>query len=306
MALIGSHMSAPIVLIIFNRPQLTQLVFEQICMQKPEVLYVISDGPRPNVSSDDSAVFDSRSVTQNITWTCDVRRIYSAANLGCRNRVVSGLNQVFTEVPNAIVLEDDCIPHQDFFRFANELLNLYESQEQVFSIGGNMWEFPDQEGEESYFASKYFSCWGWATWADRWNKVDHDFESWKQPDSVHILEGATDTPMEFIYWKRFYDMTFTGEIGAEHAWDLVTQWSMWRDQQLSLRPNTNLVQNLGLGHSDATHTKTMSPAISGRKPSPLAWPLKHPEHLERHAKKDLRTDELRFGGHLRRSLNRRA
>lgn len=38
----------PILLIIFNRPDTTQIVFDQIRKVKPKTLYVFADGPRKN------------------------------------------------------------------------------------------------------------------------------------------------------------------------------------------------------------------------------------------------------------------
>ena len=43
--------------------------------------------------------------------------IYSKKNLGLKKRIISGLNEVFKENKNAIVLEEDCLPHEDFFFF---------------------------------------------------------------------------------------------------------------------------------------------------------------------------------------------
>ncbi|HLZ16590.1 MAG TPA: hypothetical protein VKQ08_06095, partial [Cyclobacteriaceae bacterium] len=45
-------LSSPVLLVIFNRPETTRLVFEAIRKAKPSKLYVAADGPRDNVKSD--------------------------------------------------------------------------------------------------------------------------------------------------------------------------------------------------------------------------------------------------------------
>ena len=51
-------------------------------------------------------------------WPCEVIKNYSDINLGCGPRVSSGIEWVFQTVEEAIIVEDDCLPHQDFFYFA--------------------------------------------------------------------------------------------------------------------------------------------------------------------------------------------
>lgn len=301
MAHIGEQLTTPVALVIFNRPEKTKKVFEQIRIQKPRQFFVISDGPRAGFQADDELVAASRQIIETVDWPCDVTRIYSDSNLGCRARIVSGLNQVFTSVDSAIVLEDDCVPSSDFFPFASELLARYEKSTSVFGIGGQIWEFPDQFDGESYFFSKYFSSWGWATWANRWRQIDHVMTSWTQSDSLEVLSGSIKDPMEIVYWQKTFQMTHENSAQLGQAWDYAVQYSMWREGLMFIRPTVNLIHNIGLGEQ-ATHTRTDSPAISERVGRRLSFPLCHPEVMGRDAQRDAITNELRFGGHLQRGL----
>ena len=56
--------------------------------------------------------------------------------MGCAKRIVSGLDWVFSRVDRAIILEDDCLAHPDFFRFCEELLTRYEDNERIMQICG--------------------------------------------------------------------------------------------------------------------------------------------------------------------------
>jgi len=304
MAHIGEQLTTPVALVIFNRPGKTQKVFEQIRIQKPQQIFVISDGPRDGHPEDIKLVEQCRMVTESIDWECEVVRLYSETNLGCRNRIISGLNHVFDQVPHAIILEDDCLPHPDYFPYAQELLTRFKDHPKVFSIGGHIWEFPDQPDTDSYFFSKYLSVWGWATWADRWRLVDPDMTEWPILRSTSLLKELASTPLEFVYWQKVFDMTYEVNPALSQAWDYTVQLAMWKAGMLAIRPHVNLIQNIGLD-SDATHTRVDSPAISSRGTTALSWPLRHPVTEERNLELDARVNEVRIGGALRKLLTDR-
>ena len=305
MALTGNQLHTPLVFITFNRPDKAQLVFEQIRQQRPEILFVISDGPREGNLRDAQLVAQSRKITENIEWPCNVTRLYSEANLGCRNRIVSALDHIFTLVDDAIILEDDCLPHSDFFDFSSELLEKYASKHEIFSIGGHIWEFPNHTEGNSYFFSKYFSSWGWATWADRWQHVDSSMKTWPEVRTSSLIPDIAETPMEIVYWQKVLDMTHNAHPAFSQAWDYAVQLSMWQKGLLSVRPRVNLVQNIGMGN-DATHTRVDSPAISDRQSSAIQWPLTHPGTIERDRIADQQVNDLRVGGSLKKLLSDRS
>ena len=73
------------------------------------------DGPRSDRPEDIAKVAAVRQViADGVDWTCTVHYEYASENLGCRERVVSGLNRVFSQVEEAIILEDDCLPDLSF------------------------------------------------------------------------------------------------------------------------------------------------------------------------------------------------
>ena len=82
--------NTPVVLIIFNRPDLTARVWEVIRAAKPDRVFVIADGPRN--AQEREKCDEARRIVEKLDWQCDVRRDYSDKNLGCRNRIASGLD----------------------------------------------------------------------------------------------------------------------------------------------------------------------------------------------------------------------
>lgn len=298
MALTGRPLEIPVVLIIFNRPDKSRRVFRQIARQRPKQLFIVGDGPRDGYAEDEQLVLEARMVMNQINWACDVTPILSDSNLGCRERVLSGLNQVFSRVPQAIIVEDDCLPHDDFFDFTSQLLTRFSNEPRVFSIGGHIWEFPDDLGSNSYSFSKYFSSWGWATWADRWHRVDADMPLWPSRQKTEFLRKWADSPMEAVYWEHMFEMVYSKCDPLAEAWDYAVQFSMWLNDMLAIRPCVNLVKNIGMDGS-ATHTRGDSPAVSGREARPIPRPLQHPTAVERNRGLDSQVNEVRLGGSLR-------
>jgi hypothetical protein len=143
----------PVALIIFNRPHLTEKVFSQIAAVRPAKLLVVADGPR--CPQEVEPCQKSRATIDRIDWVCEVETNYSDINLGCRERIVSGLNWVFSRVDEAIILEDDCLPHSCFFHFCETLLDKYRHDNRVMEIGGGNYQFDKVTEENSYYFSKY-------------------------------------------------------------------------------------------------------------------------------------------------------
>ncbi len=126
-------MNTSIVLIIFNRPELTQKVFDSIKKIKPKSFFVIADGSRNK--KEINLVEKTRNITNQVNWPCKVYKKYSTSNLGCRRSVAEGLDWVFAHTEQAIILEDDCIPDLSFFHFCDELLEKYRNNNKTMMIG---------------------------------------------------------------------------------------------------------------------------------------------------------------------------
>jgi hypothetical protein len=135
--MISTQLDTPVVFIIFNRTETTRKVFEQIALAKPKKLFVIADGHRISRENEFQACIDTRKIIDEVNWDCEVYKIYSDTNLGCKKRIVSGLNTVFETTEEAIILEDDCVPDQSFFPYCEALLERYRHDERVGIVSGN-------------------------------------------------------------------------------------------------------------------------------------------------------------------------
>ena len=118
-----SKIDVPVFLIFFNRPDSFSKVFEAVREARPSKLFLACDGAREGNETDTFNSNLCKSIAENVDWECEVYKNYSDVNLGCGMRMYSGIKWAFEYVDRLIILEDDCVPHNDFFTFCYELRN---------------------------------------------------------------------------------------------------------------------------------------------------------------------------------------
>lgn len=293
--------TAPVALIIFKRPELTSKVFEAIRQAKPATLIVIADGARADKKGEAEACIAARAVTEKIDWPCRVVRHYADKNLGCRNRVSSGLDLVFKEFDRAIILEDDCVPEPSFFRFCDELLERYRDDERVMAISGDNFQFGNYQPEHSYYFSRYPHVWGWATWRRAWRHYDVTMKDWPGLRDNGWLTKLFDDRKTVESWKEVFQSVYDEKIDT---WDHQWTYACWQQNGLTVLPQVNLISNIGFGE-DATHTRR-SGLFSHMQIQPLDFPLRHPAAIVRDLRADDYTQQNNFDyswrGRLRRTI----
>lgn len=269
-------LTAAVAFIIFNRPETTEKVFEAIRQAKPKKLFIIADGPRSNKPGEDKKCLETRVITNNIDWDCDVYRNYSENNLGCRKRVSSGIDWLFENVEEAIILEDDCLPHPSFFKYCQELLAYYRDNEKVMMISGDSLIDKTKLPKTSYYFSKYTHIWGWATWKRAWQYYDVNMKEWVSINKNDFLRNFTTSKAAVNYWKFLFDETYEGII---NTWDYQWSFCCMLKNGLIIIPTVNLISNIGFG-IDSTHTKDFRGIGSQVQLEEIKFPLKHPEKVE--------------------------
>jgi hypothetical protein len=293
-------MNAPVALFVFNRPETTARVIEAIRAAAPPLLLVVADGPRPGVPADETACREVRALVDRADWSCRVRTNYADANLGCRDRLASGIDWVFDEVPEAILLEDDTLPDPTFFRFADELLGRYREDDRVMCISGDNFQGGRRRGSASYYFSRYSHIWGWATWRAAWARYDRDLTRWPHLRADGWLANILRDPADIKYWTDVFDRVARGDFDT---WDYQWLFTCWAEGGLTVLPNQNLVTNIGFA-SSATHTSGDSP-LAELPTEPMEFPLVHPEHMTAHAEADAFTGRTVFRARPRRRVAHR-
>jgi hypothetical protein len=265
-------LDTPILFLTFNRFDTTKIVFDKIREQQPSKLYIASDGPRLNKPVEIEIVQQIRKyIIDQIDWECDVKTLFRESNLGCKNAVSGAISWFFENEEMGVILEDDCLPSKSFFPFCEELLIKYKDDDRIWHIDGTT----SQLGVPgtSYQFSKYCLIWGWATWKRAWQNYDPAMKTFPEFESKKVINSIWHKPEVRRYWLKNFKAVYNGLIDT---WDYQWMYAVWTHNAMSIRPNVNLIKNIGFD-INATHTITTSDLIKGMKNEEMIFPLNHPE-----------------------------
>jgi hypothetical protein len=275
-------MKTAVALILFNRPEETARVFERIREARPEKLFLIADGPRPGNADDQHASELARAVVAEVDWPCEVKRNFADENLGLKRRIPSGLDWVFEQVTEAIILEDDCLPHPSFFPYCEELLARYRDDERVVHISGSQL-LPEPPAKWSYHFSRGPAIWGWATWRRAWRLFDVDLTDWhamtKRQRKARLRE-MFEEPAEQRHWGFVWNSSHDID-----NWDAQWSYAALSRGLLAIHPNRNMISNIGFG-DDATNATADPLGIAARDLQGISFPLEHPPEVRRDVEAD--------------------
>lgn len=280
-------LKTPIVFVVFNRPDTTIQVFERIRQARPSQLLIIADGPRVDRPGEMELCAATRKIVEQIDWPCEVLHNYSETNMGCRKRLASGLNWVFSTVEEAIVLEDDCLPHPSFFRYCDEMLERYRFDHRIAHISGVNFQSGHRRTEHSYYFSRYNHIWGWASWRRAWQHYDPDLNLWPSVRDGGWLSDLLVDQQLVNYWTKVFDRVHGGDFDT---WDYQWLLACWLQNGLSIIPAVNLVTNIGFG-ADSTHTSENNPT-SNIPAQELAFPINSPPFMVRDTLSDGTSEKL--------------
>lgn len=268
----------PILLITFNRPEHTRKVLERILSQSSKDLYIFQDGPRPGNEQDLLKCQKVRDVITSLTdgTTAHISTFFSEKNLGCGKGPYNAISWFFDNVEQGIILEDDCIPHPDFFEYCKDLLEKYKNDERVCHIGGNNNGYKVKKGFSYTFASGHHQTWGWATWKRTWRYVDYYLQDLSFKEFKQCVRYYYKDIRQQEYWWKIYDMVKKDRMN-DSCWDYQYMFSCWRKHSMAIAPCVNLVSNIGDG-LDATHTQGMSSILY--VPTQSIFPLFYPEEVK--------------------------
>lgn len=259
----------PVVFFVFKRPAITRQFLDIMVASGITKIYACADGPRNRVEKvTTDAVREIINQFAKEHPSVEVIKNYATHNLGLKKSIVSGLSEVFRVEEAAIIIEDDCLPNPDFFRFTTEMLTRYQNDAQIMSINGTS---TGGQFQHSYGFTKYSQCWGWATWKRAWKLydpsiVDFNPQSWKiLADKLQIGRVLT------WYWQTMLTLVKHGWI---NTWDYQWSYAHFKYGGLAIAPSCNLIQNIGFD-AVATNTKTKS-SVANLSTTKLAFPLSHP------------------------------
>jgi len=294
---------APIALFVYNRPALTRRTIRALQENNhatPSKLFIFADGAKHK--EDAAAVEEVRNYVKSVQGFENIYIIEREKNWGLADNIVDGVTNLVNEYGKIIVLEDDVVTSRHFLRFMNEALNCYEKEEKVWHISG--WNYPiTTKGLPDTFLWRFMNCWGWGTWADRWQHFTRDpqffVDMFSEEDIKQFnLDAACNA------WEQLL-ANLNGDI---NTWAVFWYATIFRHKGLCLNPAKTLTSNIGHDKS-GTHCKKKrirQNKVATNTPRLRMQPLTENQEALSRIKKQLfksRPSPLRqFAGRIKRSL----
>lgn len=245
---------APIIVFVYNRPVHTKKMFESLAKNKQAKnsdIFIYSDSPKneqakENVTKVREYINDlpQKNLFKSVTI------VNAKQNKGLANSVIDGVSNIINKYGKVIVLEDDLILSKHFIQYMNDALNFYQNNKKIWSISGYNLpiDIPKEYKKEIYLG--YRGCsWGWATWKDRWDKVD-----WSVSDYKKIKNS-------FFKRKKFNrggnDMALMLDAqmqGRCNSWAIRWCYQQHKENMYTIYPVNSLIKNIGLDGT-GTHSK---------------------------------------------------
>ena len=247
-------MLSPICLFTYNR--LSETIQTVEALQKNELavesdIFIFSDGPKNE--KDAPFVNDVRQYLKTINGFRNITILESESNKGLAKSIIDGVSYVFTKYEKIIVLEDDLITSPNFLAFCNQALDFYENSDSIFSISGYTMDLPSLKNYNcDYYIGVRASSWGWATWKNRWEKIDWSIKDYchfkyNLKSNYRFMKGGSD--MSYMLWKQM-----NGKIDS---WAIRWCYNQFKMKQYTIFPKISKIQSVGFGFS-ASNTKNIS------------------------------------------------
>ena len=248
----------PIAIFVYNRLDLFVKTIGALkkCGMAPESeLFIFSDGPKKD--SDENAIEQIRTYAKSIDGFYKLNLHFSQTNKGLASSIKGGVSLVLETNDAVIVLEDDLIASSNFLSFMNQGLLYYKSNQRVLSISGytvpikTKGDYPYQ----NYFTRRA-SSWGWATWKDRWDKVDwevSDYDDFRKDSAQKRKFNEMGSDMAQMLRRQME--------GKLSSWAIVWCYHQFKHDLLSVFPIVSKITNDGFGDG-ATHTTGGSDRVS--------------------------------------------
>jgi GR25 family glycosyltransferase involved in LPS biosynthesis len=236
--------AAPVVLFVYNRLEHTRKTVQALAandLAKDTDLFIYSDGAKDDKDGD--KVADIRSYIDGVKGFKSVTVFKKSENTGLAKSITDGVTEIVNRFGRVVVLEDDIVTGRHFLKYINQALEVYKEHEKVMHISG--WNFPmNFDAASSCILWRYMSCWGWATWADRWCYYKKDTEDLlsrysKQDIDRLNLDGTAN------FWRQVKQ----NHHNKINTWAIFWYCSIFDRDGLCISPMKSLVNNIGMDDS---------------------------------------------------------
>lgn len=275
-----------VLILFFNRADHLSKVFAEVKKARPARLFLYQDGPREG-RNDMEGILACRELVsdENIDWECDVHRLYQERNYGCDPSEFISQRWAFSLTDKCIVLEDDDVPSQSFFPFCKEMLDRYENDPRITLISGFNTEADNMKSNgDSYFFTRVFSIWGWASWARVVNHWDGNYGFVNDPQQFELLKQKVE---QYHQRRDMIQMCQDHAASGKEFYESIFWAYMLLHDGMAIMPSVNLINNIGM--EGGTHFSAQLDLLPRRlrhvftmPRRELNFPLQHPAEVVEH------------------------
>lgn len=271
-------LETPVLFLVFNRPNLTQRVFDVIKKVKPTKLYVSIDAPRKNVPTDVKLVEKVKQIVEDVDWPCETKYLIHEDNQGCTLAGKTAWDWFFKHEDEMIFLEDDGLVSESFFWFCEELLKKYRNDSRIAYIGGV--NYGMQYGDNSYFFSRLPSAtYSMATWKRVYNLYEYKLESYSEVRDKEHFTNNFNSRFEYLVFREQFDI-YVKDGG--NTYDIQMNYLSYKYNMFSIYPNINLSSNIGLDNDGANNqfkSQDKIVRLYGNRPRFEIVKIDHPDNF---------------------------
>ena len=238
----------PVLFIIFNRPDNAKKVFDAIRSIKPTKLFVAADAPRYQIKNEYALCQETRAIIHQVDWPCEVKTLFQDTNLGVGRGGGAGINWFFEHVEAGIILEEDCVPSEEFFYFCQGALGQYRYNQSVMMVAGTSY-LMGRHSIEGHYKSTFYPIWGWATWRRAWQLYDFGMIDWRTTINEKDLLLFWNNKRIVKKWVMIFDSIIENKL---EAWDAQWVFACVKNKGKCIATPFNMISNIGLwgGHAD--------------------------------------------------------
>tara|TARA_A100001015_G_scaffold210585_1_gene235973 strand:+ start:325 stop:1248 length:924 start_codon:yes stop_codon:yes gene_type:complete len=264
----------PILIMTYRRYENTKILLSLLKKFRQKNIYIFNDGIKNKFHKEEHK--KTRNLIKNYKKkNVNIKLLLPKKNLTQKRNLPYALDWVFKNNDTAIILEDDCMPSRDFFKFCNVLLKKFSNDQRIAQISGvNLLNHRGfrRRNNDSYFFSKFTSSWGWATWKNRWSEFyDEDILDWPKVKNENWLKDIFKNDKSFKFWYKYLERRFNL---IDDDWDKPWSFINFINNRLSIYPSKNLIKNVGEDKFAIHKNPKKWNNVNFQK---IKFPLKHPK-----------------------------
>lgn len=217
-------------------------VFKEI---KPEKFYFYSNKPSQNRPDQIKNNDEIRSWIKEIDWSCELHTFFRDEYVDQYTSLKSSKDWFFKNEEYGIIFEDDCVASLALFDFHEKMLKKFKDEKRIWFIGStNYYESYNPNNFDFLFTRTLGNTYGWATWRDRWQKID-----WEPDINNMISKGLFDTyyfnNKRFTYFYKRRYKSVEDFLKRTYCWDYLMDLTLIKNDGLLVIPAKNLLTNIG-------------------------------------------------------------